>query len=490
MGKYKIESLEAWVWRIAHNRYARFLKEKNRRQEYPAGEALWELAENCPQVDGEEIEDEYEPVFRCLHTLSSEYRNIFVDYYMEELSVKELARKYSLSESAVKWRLNVGRSKIRERIGAEKMDKVYQRINWNDTGCNGSMDAGKYLHTQIARAICQAAYEKPLTVEEISLCTGLPTLYIEDELARLEYGDAVRKTGNKYAADFIIFRLEDRAGTEAVLRPMVDEIAGYCEEILAGKEEAVREIGFYGSGFGMRRLGYILVPYLIRRKIRELKNGPLNLADGEFPPRKDGGYGWFIVEETLDESESVGEFETGCNAVGCGGCLYYYWMTKYFDQRLYDRGGMKLWSKRGLPFGRPDGTVPDWLSGEERLGLLERNLMVREGEGFRLNFPCFTREQFDRFCGLCACGDGRLDEGLSRWLLSVRKSFEKFVPRRLHSQINQWITCYAGEIVGSVIEELISRGALERPRTEQETAAVPKPLANGIFYVEGNSISL
>ena len=186
MKKYKIESLDAWVWRIAHNRYARFLS---------------------------------------LHTLSSEYRNIFIDYYLGGMSVRMLSKKYALPETTVKWRLNVGRRKIRERIGENHMDKVYRRINWNTTCCNGNVATDRYLHTQISRAICQAAYEKPLSVEEISISTGIPAMYIEDELPRLEYGDAICKIGSKYAANFIVFRLQDRKDTEDISSPLVAEIA-------------------------------------------------------------------------------------------------------------------------------------------------------------------------------------------------------------------------------------------------------------------------
>ena len=32
MNKYQIESLDAWVWRIAHNRYARFIDNRNKNQ--------------------------------------------------------------------------------------------------------------------------------------------------------------------------------------------------------------------------------------------------------------------------------------------------------------------------------------------------------------------------------------------------------------------------------------------------------------------------
>ena len=133
MNKYQIESLDAWVWRIAHNRYARFIDNKNRNQIILSGDdELFELADYT-EFDKEYDEQEYETVFRYLHTLSSEYKNIFVDYYVGELSIRELATKYSLPETTVKWRLNTGRQKIRERIGEHKMDKIYKRINWDTT---------------------------------------------------------------------------------------------------------------------------------------------------------------------------------------------------------------------------------------------------------------------------------------------------------------------------------------------------------------------
>ena len=172
MNKYQIESLDAWVWRIAHNRYARFIDNRNKNQIVLSCEdELFDIADYS-NVDEDNTQEQYETVFRYLHTLSSEYKNIFVDYYIGELSLRSLAKKYSLPETTIKWRLNVGRQKIRDRIGEDKMDKVYQRINLNTGTCNGNMDSDAYLHTQISRAICLAAYEKPLTVEEISISTG------------------------------------------------------------------------------------------------------------------------------------------------------------------------------------------------------------------------------------------------------------------------------------------------------------------------------
>ena len=313
MNKYQIESLDAWVWRIAHNRYARFIDARNKNQIVLSCEdELFDIADYS-DIDEDNTQEQYEMVFRYLHTLSSEYRNIFVDYYIGELPVRSLAKKYSLPETTIKWRLNVGRQKIRDRIGEDKMDKVYQRINWNTMVCNGHANTHQYLSSQIARAICLAAYEKPLTVEEISMITGVPTMYIEDEIPRLEYGDAICKIGNKYATNFIIFRLKDRKQTEDVSASVVNILADKLEAIFKETDAKISTIDFYGNNFGIGRLGYIIVPYLLRRKIRNVKNNRLKLENGPYPPRKDGGYGWFIVEETVDETENSAEYNSGCN---------------------------------------------------------------------------------------------------------------------------------------------------------------------------------
>ena len=186
MKKYEIQSLDAWVWRVAHNRYARFIHAQSKSVMVLSGdESVFDVAD---PTDGEahaDETDEVQAVFQCLHTLSAAYRNIFVDYYLGEKSVRELSARYSLPETTIKWRLNEGRRKIKDRIGENDMDKIYKRIHWNTGTCNGSAEPDRYLHSQLARAICLAAYEKPLTVEEISVATGIPALYIEDELPRL-----------------------------------------------------------------------------------------------------------------------------------------------------------------------------------------------------------------------------------------------------------------------------------------------------------------
>ncbi len=185
--KYKVNNMDAWVWQIAHNRYARYINCRAKNVEVHYGDEY--ILDNYESYDLEVelvVKEECQSVFTTLHSLSDMYRKIMVDYYVHELSVANIAEKYDIPSTTVKWRLHSGREKIKERMGKmDRLNKVYDRINWNTTTCNGNMDSNIYLHSQVARAICLAAYEKPLSVEEISLATGLPTMYIEDELPHL-----------------------------------------------------------------------------------------------------------------------------------------------------------------------------------------------------------------------------------------------------------------------------------------------------------------
>ena len=265
---------------------------------------------------------------------------------------------------------------------------------------------------------------------------------------------------------------------------MVGLLADKFETILKEAEGKISAVDFYGNDFGMGRLGYIVVPYMLRRRIREVKNNRLKLKNGPYPPRKDGGYGWFIVEETADETENGYEYNSGCNtATGEERRIYYYWMQKYFDYNVYHNNGTRRLLETGAVSGMTDGFISkDTLSDEDAAHFIKNNLLALSDGGYYLNIPYFTRAQFAEFASLFDMTDEKTDDLLAGWIISVRRSFEGFVPKHLHDQINQWINCYLYQIIGYVTDELIHRGVLCKPDHE-------KPLTNGVFCVEGKSIN-
>jgi len=364
------------------------------------------------------------------------------------------------------------------------MQKMYKRINWNTGTCNGNIDVNKYLYSQLARAICDAVYEKPLTVEEISIKTGLPTIYIEDELPRLIYGDAIVQAGNKYATNFIILRLCDKKIMLDKFAPLVNKIADYFAHSFSGNNTHVAKMDFYGADFGINRLGYIALAAVIRDKTEDIMK-KLDMKSSPYPPRLDGGYGWFIVDEKEAEHESLSATDSGCNSSGDAdkdGFIYYYWIGKYYQHHI---GSNTAWLANKNIVGKFDyGIVPaDALSEDDLVRLLQSNLIIKDEEHYKLNFAAFTHEQFYAFRTLFSGNSHVLDALLSELISDIHMSFKTFVPKRLNDQINQYVCSYVHNIIGFVAETLISRGILEKPDAA-------KPLVNGVFYLHGNYINI
>jgi hypothetical protein len=142
---------------------------------------------------------------------------------------------------------------------------------------------------------------------------------------------------------------------------------------------------------------------------------------------------------------------------------------------------MKLLCEKGVLQGN-DIVDQETIGQEEAAYLIETNLLARSGAGLRLSFPHFTKEQFEGFVSLFDMNDEKLNDLLAEWIVTVRRNFETFVPKHLHSQINQWVSGYLHQIIGYVIDELIVRGVLNKPDSE-------KPLTDGVFSVEGKYIN-
>ena len=93
----------------------------------------------------------------------------------------------------------------------------------------------------------------------------------------------------------------------------------------------------------------------------------------------------------------------------------------------------------------------------------------------------YTADAFKTFVSLFDTAGSGLETPLGDWIKDLRKAFASFVPRRLDSQINQWVSIYANQLAGYVSDELIRRGVLKKPDEH-------RPLTDGVFYVEGEYI--
>ena len=146
----EINNLDAWIWKVAHNRYVKYLNGKKIRHI-----SIYENGLIDTLVDrshSQDLTDDCQAVFTALHGIAKNHRDLLVDRYVNELTYAELSEKYSLPEGTVKTRLHYGRKKLKERWRQSmEINRIYDRLNWFISG-NGNVDVS-YIDRQVPRAI-------------------------------------------------------------------------------------------------------------------------------------------------------------------------------------------------------------------------------------------------------------------------------------------------------------------------------------------------
>lgn len=210
-----IENIKSWLVAVMNRKYYDTLRRKYKQ---PAV-CLDEISE--PFYDDDIAEsiirsEEAENIRREVAYLVKLYREVVVLYYMKNKSVEQIAEELSVPEGTVKSRLSKGRDKIRK--GINDMDKysnlsyepkelhVSNSGNWGLNGEPMSLVNGDLL----AQNILIAAYEEPMTEDEIARAIGVPSAYVEKKADMLVTNELMKRVGNKVYTDFIIYKPDDQ----------------------------------------------------------------------------------------------------------------------------------------------------------------------------------------------------------------------------------------------------------------------------------------
>ena len=225
-------SFSAWVWQIARNRYCTWAKNNHDRNESVTGADIgdYEIEDESENIVEGIIHSEQMALLRReLAFIKSEYRHIIVAYYIENRSVREIARSRSLSETAVKQRLHRARKILKEGMD---MAREFGKLSYNPEniafwvngmyGANG--EPGIYISRSLSKNIMLAAYRTPATAEELAMEVGVALPYIEEELSTLVEATLMKKNGNKYETNIFIVSAEAQEKICAHLRGIAPEL--------------------------------------------------------------------------------------------------------------------------------------------------------------------------------------------------------------------------------------------------------------------------
>lgn len=248
-----IDDMHSWLTTVLNRKYSDMLRRKYKKPTVSIGEGFEIIDDNSTIILGEENNDA-ENIRKAVAYLAKIYREVIVRYYMNGQSVLRIASELKIPVGTVKSRLHLGRNNIKK--GIATMEK-YSNQSYSPIsliiGSSGIPGINNEPHSLvekdlIAQNILWLAYEKPLTVEEISHSIGIAAAYAEPIIQKLVDGELMKQVGNKYYTDFIIFTVEDKERYIPAQKQFVEENFNLFWQSIENGMRKLREQDFYKRG--------------------------------------------------------------------------------------------------------------------------------------------------------------------------------------------------------------------------------------------------
>ena len=242
-----IENVYPFIWRVARNVYADFSNNRRKHTEaIYAGDSEDVLLKIADEDDTDDTAELLTSIYRRIAFLTKAYREVMIMFYIDGLSITQIAEKQKTSEGAIRQRLFSARQKIKSEV--EKMREVYNKpvaldkidfVIWG-TGIPSWGDPRNVCTRMFSNHIVWLCHKKPMSASEIAEELNVPTVYVEEELEIFrrgvngEYGLLRRLDNGKYALNFILL---DKDVIEKANALYTEQLPKICETITNYIEE-------------------------------------------------------------------------------------------------------------------------------------------------------------------------------------------------------------------------------------------------------------
>ena len=252
----------AFMWGVAGNVYKQWYRKKLQNN-------TCELTEDVASED-DLPEDNTGDIYllrRELTLLSEKYRKATILYYIEDRSCSEIASVLNISESMVKYLLFKSRKILKEGMN---MERNLGELSYNPKTLiamysgQGPNQFWRFMQSKIKQNIVSACYNDALTVQQISLETGIPLPYLDDEIRELENKQIIIRDGNHYKSNVIVITSECADEIERAVAKYHAQIAEKIEAFISDKLDEYKKIGFKGCDFSTNTLRWQLASILCR----------------------------------------------------------------------------------------------------------------------------------------------------------------------------------------------------------------------------------
>ena len=415
-----------FMWGIAGNVYKTWCKNRGKKIEYA-------LTDQCLEVIDpfEELSDDLMILRREMTLLMQKYRRAAILYYVDNYSCVQIAKILSISESMVKYLLFKARQILKEGFF---MERSYGEQSYNPKELslffwgNGPNYYYHLCDSKISQNILFACYNDKLTADQISLAIGVALPYMEDLLKELGEYDLIKKDGNRYETNIVIFTKDFMAEVEQKTTASRDRIADIVMETVKEKEQEIRDLGFIGSDMNGNSFTWQMVCILLYQAIVSTLQNQLHL---EYPVDKFGVSCFVWGVERLQSKLGSSQFEfgisTASNTTGdriefmdfpINGEMVHPHMRQEAANVFLD-----IAKGKALNF-----SINDKLRAAD---MTKMGYVHMEKEEFMVNAPVFTQIQFDLLVKILQKPIDRIVSEAQKMMSSVTNILKNHIPVHL-----------------------------------------------------------
>ncbi|MHB1357231.1 MAG: sigma-70 family RNA polymerase sigma factor [Anaerolineae bacterium] len=342
-----IRNFNAYVWSIAYNTFKRGCSRERLSSLDEKPETLTNiLSLDIPLTEQIVCEEQTNAVRFALSQLVSDYRKTIVLFYYDELPIRAIGQRLSISDGMVKFYLKAGKRKLKEVFDMNPIgEKSFNPSEF--TVYKSAIELSKVNVWEVfkRKLPCQIAlicYDSAKTISVIALETGTPAAYIEDEVQLLcEAGVMVSLAKDKYRTNLCVMKKDASA---QVRRQFSDLYSDYVPSVLAVYTRylpQLKECDVFR--FDATRCQWA---WFFAQSIAEFDHSGYSLSDGDYPRILSCGSRGFIFAEESQSSPwvmGVTPTELGrCTVFPCDVAVLgeYHRQKELYDERkaqaLYD----------------------------------------------------------------------------------------------------------------------------------------------------------
>ncbi len=453
-----------FMWAVAGNVYKQWYRKKKLRNECELTDEITP-AEEDRYFTEEEDSEEITLLRRELGLLNEQHRRAVILYYTERNTCAEIAEKLSVSESMVKYLLFRSRKILKEGMN---MERKLGELSYNPRSLTpmysgeGTNYFSDFMKGKIRQNIAGACYNDALTPEQISLETGIPLPYLDDEIRAMEQRKILVKDGTRYTTNVIIITAECADEMEKSAKKyhgiLADKISGFLDENL----EKFRDIGYIGSDFSANSVKWQMAAWIFLIMVS------LKMPSSEAPVTGWGERAYLYLMEQVKQEKALFNY---CGVDGDHGdrIKFLDYLPKmtcnhhdFYSNQRYINMLCDMAAGRAEDFSRYDMDAVEFM--------IRRGYVIRSESGYRTTVPVYT---WDQAAAVRKMAEDFIDGTITGILAEMNGEAENILsehtPKHLQDQVK---SIAATDIYFSGIcapaAEMIRRGMLSIDWTENE----------------------